>query len=81
MRARITSYNVCYTKLLRPALKVAVVGHTDTTGAFTYNLDLSRRRAESMVNELIRAHGVITSYSIHYTKLYDRAFRRRSYRN
>ncbi|MBK0399393.1 OmpA family protein [Limibaculum sp. M0105] len=41
-----------------PELKVAVVGHTDNTGAFTYNLDLSRRRAEAMVNELIRVHGI-----------------------
>ncbi|MCL5776133.1 OmpA family protein [Limibaculum sp. FT325] len=41
-----------------PTLKVAVVGHTDNTGAFTYNLDLSRRRAEAMVNEMIRQHGI-----------------------
>ena len=33
-----------------PTLKVAVVGHTDNTGAFTYNLDLSRRRAEAMAS-------------------------------
>jgi OOP family OmpA-OmpF porin len=41
-----------------PDLKVAVVGHTDSTGDFNHNLDLSRRRAESMTTELIRKHGV-----------------------
>jgi OOP family OmpA-OmpF porin len=41
-----------------PNLNVAVVGYTDNTGAFTYNLDLSRRRAEAMANALIRDHGI-----------------------
>jgi OOP family OmpA-OmpF porin len=37
-----------------PTLRVAVVGHTDSTGKFQYNLGLSERRARSMGNELIR---------------------------
>ncbi|WP_428999872.1 radical SAM protein [Streptomyces cyaneogriseus] len=45
---RITSYNVCYTKLLRFALP-AVLG----------------------VQRHLLDEAVITSYSIHYTKLYD----------
>ena len=47
--SRITSYNVCYTKLLRDVIEAAV------------------KRVLSTLNG-----GVITSYSIHYTKLYDR---------
>lgn len=34
--------------MANPALRVAVVGHTDATGRFTYNLDLSERRARSL---------------------------------
>jgi outer membrane protein OmpA-like peptidoglycan-associated protein len=37
-----------------PTLRVAVVGHTDSTGKFKYNLGLSERRARSMANELLR---------------------------
>ena len=41
-----------------PSLKVAVVGHTDSTGTFQHNLILSRRRAQAMVNSLVRNHGI-----------------------
>ena len=41
-----------------PRLKVAVVGHTDSTGPFQYNLDLSRSRAQSIVTSLVRTHGI-----------------------
>jgi outer membrane protein OmpA-like peptidoglycan-associated protein len=41
-----------------PGLKVAVVGHTDSTGRFQYNLDLSKKRAQSIVNALVRNHGI-----------------------
>ncbi|MGF1660496.1 MAG: OmpA family protein [Rubrimonas sp.] len=41
-----------------PALRVAVVGHTDDTGDFRYNLDLSERRAEALAAALTRDHGV-----------------------
>jgi OOP family OmpA-OmpF porin len=37
-----------------PNLKVAVVGHTDDTGDFNYNLQLSDRRAKAMVDALIK---------------------------
>lgn len=36
----------------QPDLKLAVVGHTDSTGNFQYNIDLSKRRAEAIVAAL-----------------------------
>jgi OmpA-OmpF porin, OOP family len=39
-------------------LKVLIVGHTDNVGAFDYNLDLSRRRAEAVVSALKTAYGI-----------------------
>ena len=36
----------------QPALKLRVVGHSDNQGKADYNLDLSRRRAASVVHEL-----------------------------
>jgi OmpA-OmpF porin, OOP family len=41
-----------------PALKVRVVGHSDNVGSAEYNLNLSRRRAASVANELTTAHGI-----------------------
>jgi outer membrane protein OmpA-like peptidoglycan-associated protein len=41
-----------------PAWKVEVVGHTDNQGTPDYNLDLSRRRAASVVRALISTYGV-----------------------
>jgi outer membrane protein OmpA-like peptidoglycan-associated protein len=41
-----------------PALRVAIVGHTDATGTFRHNLDLSERRAEAIGNALTRQHGI-----------------------
>jgi outer membrane protein OmpA-like peptidoglycan-associated protein len=35
-----------------------VVGHTDTQGAYEYNVDLSQRRAKAVVDELQRQHGI-----------------------
>jgi outer membrane protein OmpA-like peptidoglycan-associated protein len=35
-----------------PKLAVLIVGHTDNQGAFDHNLDLSRRRAETVVKTL-----------------------------
>lgn len=35
-----------------------VVGHTDNVGTFAYNLDLSRRRAETVRGTLIDDHGI-----------------------
>jgi outer membrane protein OmpA-like peptidoglycan-associated protein len=43
-------------KLLKgePSLRLHVVGHTDNLGKAEYNLDLSRRRAASVVRELTK---------------------------
>jgi outer membrane protein OmpA-like peptidoglycan-associated protein len=43
------------------ALKLLVVGHTDTDGAFDYNIDLSRRRAQSVVQALVSSHSIETA--------------------
>jgi OmpA-OmpF porin, OOP family len=47
-------------KLLKstPSLRLHVVGHTDNQGKSDYNLDLSRRRAASVVAELTDKHGI-----------------------
>lgn len=37
-----------------PDLRILVVGHTDTVGSFSFNKDLSQKRAESVVADLIR---------------------------
>lgn len=41
-----------------PELKVFVVGHTDSQGAYEYNLKLSARRAEAVVSSLVSDHQV-----------------------
>lgn len=40
-----------------PGLKLYVVGHTDGVGGFNYNMDLSRRRAQSVVRALVSEYG------------------------
>jgi len=35
-----------------------IVGHTDNVGTFAYNLDLSRRRAESVRRSLVDEYGI-----------------------
>ncbi|MFN4116682.1 MAG: OmpA family protein [Inhella sp.] len=42
----------------QPALKVAIVGHTDSQGEAEVNLQLSQRRAEAVREALQREHGV-----------------------
>jgi OOP family OmpA-OmpF porin len=44
-------------KLLRTEtqLHVVIVGHTDSQGAYDYNMDLSRRRAEAIAAELVKS--------------------------
>ncbi len=37
-----------------PTLELAVVGYTDNTGDFKYNLGLSKRRADAIVNQLVK---------------------------
>lgn len=41
-----------------PTLRLHVVGHTDSQGQLTYNMDLSRRRAQSVVQALVQANGI-----------------------
>ncbi len=41
-----------------PELEIYVVGHTDSVGAYETNLDLSRRRAEAVVQALVSRHGI-----------------------
>ena len=38
--------------------RVYVVGHTDNQGAYDHNLALSRKRAEAVVEALLRQHGI-----------------------
>jgi outer membrane protein OmpA-like peptidoglycan-associated protein len=39
-----------------PSLKIFVVGHTDNTGGYDFNLSLSQHRAETVVKELQSKH-------------------------
>ena len=47
-------------KLLKaePNLKVYIVGHTDNVGIFDYNMNLSQRRAKSVVDQLVQSYGI-----------------------
>ncbi len=38
---------------------VTIEGHTDNTGSETFNLDLSRRRAEALRSELVARQGIV----------------------
>jgi len=42
----------------QPQLNVFIVGHTDSQGAFDYNLDLSKRRAEAIATELVKTYRI-----------------------
>jgi outer membrane protein OmpA-like peptidoglycan-associated protein len=50
-------------KLLKDndSLNLLVVGHTDNVGSFSYNRDLSQKRASAVVKELGKTYGVNTS--------------------
>ena len=41
-----------------PGVKLYVVGHTDNVGKLEYNMELSKKRAESVVNELVTKYGI-----------------------
>ncbi|MDP2424189.1 MAG: OmpA family protein [Bacteroidales bacterium] len=41
-----------------PTVRINIVGHTDSDGGDAFNLDLSKRRAESVKNELIKVYGI-----------------------
>jgi len=47
-------------KLLKetPALKLLVAGHTDNVGSFSFNMDLSQRRAAAVVSALSARFGI-----------------------
>lgn len=42
----------------RPNLKVFIVGHTDTVGTLDYNLNLSKQRAQAVVDALTKNYGI-----------------------
>ena len=44
-----------------PKLKLYVVGHTDNVGAFDYNINLSKDRADAVVKALIGKYGIAAS--------------------
>ena len=44
-----------------PSMKVFIVGHTDNVGALDYNMELSQRRAEAVVQALIARYGINTT--------------------
>ncbi len=41
-----------------PEIKVYIVGHTDNVGKLDYNMELSRKRAENVVKELVNKYGI-----------------------
>lgn len=47
--------------LQNPGLKLYVVGHTDSTGDFGFNLKLSKDRAESVIKVLVSVYGIEAS--------------------
>jgi len=45
----------------RQDVNIALVGHTDSTGALAANISLSKRRAQAVRDRLIAAHGVVAA--------------------
>lgn len=43
----------------QPQLNVFIVGHADSQGAYEYNLDLSKRRAEAVAAELVKSFRIV----------------------
>lgn len=43
----------------QPQLNVFIVGHTDSQGAYEYNLDLSKRRADAVAAELAKSFRIV----------------------
>lgn len=44
-----------------PGVRVKIIGHTDSDGSDAANLDLSKRRANSVKNELVKTFGIEAS--------------------
>ena len=44
-----------------PDVRVKIIGHTDSDGDNAKNLDLSQRRAKSVINELVKVFGIDAS--------------------
>ena len=85
IRNRITSYNVCYTKLLREDgvaesesqylfdhCLMRVSDEVDVTNESHYKAIITEGEPNFKKKDYLNhIYNVITSYSIHYTKLYD----------
>ncbi|MCM8766586.1 MAG: DUF4892 domain-containing protein [Candidatus Omnitrophica bacterium] len=41
-----------------PEIKLYIVGHTDNLGKLEYNMELSKRRAEAVIKELVEKYGI-----------------------
>jgi len=53
-----TLKNIADVLIENPDVKIKIVGHTDADGADAANLDLSKRRAASVKNELVKTFGI-----------------------
>ncbi len=63
-----------------PELKLRIVGHTDNQGSADYNLDLSQRRAASVVAALVSAYGIAAGRLTAGWRRHDRACRLQRHR-
>ena len=83
---RITSYNVCYTKLLRGLFWWWRCNRTEMNPSprregTTVHICRLFQNAEQDSRKTYSAYSVITSYSIHYTKLYEEVCQRLCYQD
>ena len=74
LKSRITSYNVCYTKLLRAAgeaIAAFALSEPEAGSDVAALTTTARRDGDGWLLNGTKTWIVITSYSIHHTKLYD----------